>query len=84
MKAHRTLDRIQLDMTIAEARALLEELVDVPGGTKLPKLRQTCRVLDDAIALQLAPHQEGGGAVVPLRPLPGGGGRGVRSRGGLP
>lgn len=36
---------IRLEMSGAEAKALLNELLDVPGGSRLPKIRQACHLL---------------------------------------
>jgi hypothetical protein len=43
-------DRICIDFSGAEARAFLDELSDVPGGSRLPKLRQVCSGLEGALA----------------------------------
>lgn len=45
MRVKRTEDDVALVMSGAEAKVLLEELLDVPGGTHLPKIRQACREL---------------------------------------
>jgi len=50
MKVTRSIDdRVCVELSGAEARALLEELSDVPGGSRLPKLRQLCSGLDGAL-----------------------------------
>lgn len=48
--------RVRIDLTGPEARVLLEELVHVRGGARLPKLRQVCAGLE-AIFL-LAPKAQ--------------------------
>lgn len=45
MRVKRTEDGVAIVMSGAEGRVLLEELLDVPGGARLPKLRQVCRGL---------------------------------------
>lgn len=52
MKTHRTIDTISLELTLAEARVLLDELSDVRGGARLPKVRQVCAELEDTFALE--------------------------------
>lgn len=51
MKIHRSTGYIHLDLTGAEAAAFLEELENVRGGTRLPKLRQVCEGLRQSLAL---------------------------------
>ena len=51
MKIRRSVDHILIDFTGAEARAFLNELLDVPRGTRLPKLSQVCTELDVALKL---------------------------------
>jgi len=36
---------VRLEMSGAEAKALLDELLDVPGGSRMPKISQACRML---------------------------------------
>lgn len=45
MKITRTEGGVTIAMSGAEARVLLDKLLDVPGGARLPKLRQVCREL---------------------------------------
>lgn len=45
MKVKRTEDGVSIMMSGAEACVLLHELLDVPGGARLPKLRQVCHEL---------------------------------------
>jgi len=53
MIASSTEGLILLKMSGAEARALLNELYDVPGGSRLPKIKQLYRELDGLFAMQL-------------------------------
>lgn len=46
MKISRTTDGFAVVFTQAEARAFHDELEHVPGGSRLPKIRQVCRALD--------------------------------------
>jgi hypothetical protein len=39
-------------LTGGESRALLEELLNVPGGSRMPKLRQLCHELEAALEPQ--------------------------------
>lgn len=45
VKIKRTPDGISFLMSGAEGRVLLEELLDVPGGSRMPKISQLCRGL---------------------------------------
>jgi len=45
MKIHRSAGYIHIDFTGAEAAAFLEELENVRGGSKLPKVKQVCTKL---------------------------------------
>jgi hypothetical protein len=36
---------IHIELSPPEARAFFEELLDVPGGARLPKLKQVCQGL---------------------------------------
>lgn len=49
MKIHRSAEYIHIDLTGAEAAVLLEELENVRGGSKLPKIRQMCDSLRTVI-----------------------------------
>ena len=51
MRVRRTADTICIELPIGEARALLNELSDVRGGARLPKLRQVCKELEDSFSL---------------------------------
>lgn len=51
MKIHRSTGFIHVDLTVAEAKTLLDELENVRGGSRLPKVRQVCGGLDEAITL---------------------------------
>ena len=51
MKIRRTDDLFHVDLTAAEARVLLDELVHVRGGARLPKLRQVCSGLETLLEL---------------------------------
>lgn len=50
MKVIRDGDRICIDLSPAEACVFLDELSDVPGGTRLPKLRQVCAAISTVLA----------------------------------
>ena len=51
MKIHRSEDNIHVELTIAEARVLLDELAHVRGGARLPKIRQVCAGLETTLEL---------------------------------
>jgi hypothetical protein len=51
MKIHRSTGYIHIDLSGAEATVLLEELENVRGGAKLPKLRQVCEGLKGSLSL---------------------------------
>ena len=51
MKIRRTEDLFHIDLTPAEARVLLDELLHVRGGARLPKLRQVCAALETLLEL---------------------------------
>lgn len=61
MKIHRGKEYIHIDLSGAEAAVLLEELEHVPGGSKMPKLRQVCVELGSLLRLStlVAPPQRG-------------------------
>ena len=42
---------IAIELTPAEARVLLEELLHVRGGARLPKIRQVCKELESTFEL---------------------------------
>lgn len=54
MKIHRSPGLIHLDLSGAEAAVLLEELENVRGGSKLPKVRQVCEGLKRSLVLDAA------------------------------
>jgi hypothetical protein len=51
MKIHRSTGYIHIDLTGPEAAVLLEELENVRGGSKLPKVRQVCEELKGSLGL---------------------------------
>jgi hypothetical protein len=51
VKIHRSAKCVYIDLSIAEARVLLDELSHVRGGSKLQKIKQVCEGLEDSIAL---------------------------------
>ena len=51
MRIHRSLDHIHIDLLPAEAKVLFDELSNVRGGARLPKLRQVCVELEAALAV---------------------------------
>lgn len=70
MKIHRSTGYIHVDLTVAEAMVLLEELSNVRGGSRLPKLRQVCEGLGESIALAIVTPKRPGrpstrGAIIP-------------------
>ena len=46
MKLKRLDNGVSLELRGYEAKLLFDELLDVPGGSRLPKLRQLCRELE--------------------------------------
>jgi hypothetical protein len=56
MKIRRSDDSVHIDLSLAEARVLLEELSGVRGGARLPKLRQVCVGLEALFSL-MAPSK---------------------------
>lgn len=54
MKIRQALNSISIDLTPAEASVFLEELSNVRGGARLPKIRQVCAEIERSLAL-LAP-----------------------------
>lgn len=59
MKIHRSTNFIHIDLTVSEARALLDELENVRGGARLPKLRQVCASLEASISITPTPVKIG-------------------------
>ena len=55
MKVRRDIDTVHIELTSIEARFFLEELANVRGGNRLPKLRQICRELELALGNVYAP-----------------------------
>lgn len=51
MKIHRSTGYVHIDLTGAEAAVLLDELENVRGGSKLPKVRQVCEGLKNSLGL---------------------------------
>jgi hypothetical protein len=51
VKIHRSTGYIHIDLTGPEAAVLLEELENVRGGSKLPKVRQVCEELKGSLGL---------------------------------
>lgn len=47
-----------IDLSVAEARVFLDELVHVRGGARLPKIRQVCDALEVTLGL-VAPRRTG-------------------------
>jgi hypothetical protein len=52
LKTRRTVKIIYIEFSPAEARVLLDELSDVRGGARLPKLKQVCRELEMALVIE--------------------------------
>lgn len=42
---------IAVELGLAEARVLLDELLDVPGGSHRPKIRQLCKSIETVFRL---------------------------------
>jgi len=55
MIIRRSNTRVQIDLTPTEAQVLLDELSNVRGGSRLPKLRQVCAQLDTSLKLTPRP-----------------------------
>jgi hypothetical protein len=51
VKIHRSTGYIHIDLSGAEAAVLFEELENVRGGSKLPKVRQVCEGLKESLGL---------------------------------
>lgn len=51
MKIKRISNSVYIDLSVAEARVFLEELSNVRGGARLPKLRQVCAGIETSLAL---------------------------------
>lgn len=53
MRVRRSTDLLSfsVELTAIEARTFLEELSDIPGGSKLTKVRQICRALEVSFQL---------------------------------
>lgn len=51
MRVTRSNGHVHIDLPIAAGRFLLQELLDVKGGSKLPKVKQLCKELEAAFAL---------------------------------
>jgi hypothetical protein len=43
---------VRVELTLAELRVLLDELLDVPGGSRRPKIRQLCHALEVQLKLR--------------------------------
>jgi hypothetical protein len=63
---------LRIELSFVEARVLLDELLDVRGGARLPKVRQVCREL--RLALGGLDHNAGRteeliarGKIIPLK-----------------
>ncbi len=61
MKIRRTADTLNIELPFAEARVLFDELSDVRGGARLPKLKQVCRELETALELETSRRASGRG-----------------------
>lgn len=46
MRVKRSDEGFRIEFAAAEARVFLEELLDVPGGARRPKIRQACAQLE--------------------------------------
>lgn len=53
MKIHRSIGYIHIDLSGAEAAVLLEELENVRGGSRLPKVRQVCEGISNSLGLDV-------------------------------
>ena len=51
VKIRRSVNSVCIDLGPAEARVFLEELSDVRGGARRPKIRQLCKELETALSL---------------------------------
>jgi hypothetical protein len=52
MRIHRTVQTLSIELPLAEALVLLDELSHVRGGARLPKLKQVCHELEMALTLE--------------------------------
>jgi len=46
MRVKRSDDGYRIEFATGEAKAFFDELVDVPGGARRPKIRQVCHELE--------------------------------------
>ena len=53
VKARRLANTLSLELSYQEAQVLLDELSDVRGGARLPKLRQVCDEIRMSLALPM-------------------------------
>jgi len=53
VKARRFASTLSLELSYQEAQVLLDELSDVRGGARLPKLRQVCDEIRSSLALPM-------------------------------
>jgi len=51
MKVRRFVGRVCIDLSAGEAHVLLDELSNVRGGARLPKLRRVCEELERSLTL---------------------------------
>lgn len=58
MRTKYTGDTVCLELSVPEARFLLEELAHVRGGARLPKLRQVCLALESLFSLTENPDRK--------------------------
>ena len=52
MKIEQSAYKVHLELTLAEMRVLLDELLDMPGGSRRPKIRQLCNALETQLKLR--------------------------------
>jgi len=52
MKVEQSEYTVRVELTLAEMRVLLDELLDAPGGARRPKIRQLCNALETHLKLR--------------------------------
>lgn len=51
---------VRIECSLAEMRVLLNELLDTPGGSRRPKIRQLCNALETHLKLHGSGFEEAG------------------------
>lgn len=53
MKIYRSSKTVHVELSVAEARVLIEEMAHVRGGARLRKFKQVCEGLESTVALKV-------------------------------